>query len=373
MRSLVRPYLPVLFLLVLSPAVSTQPSAQAVDPSLPLRVIVKLRLQAAGDADQRLNEFRVRHGLGAPRSVHDARTRRRNGRRVDDRQLTEEVRRRFPACARRHSGSSPDLSNTYVFQASASSRAELAARLATLSSDPDVLFAEEDKVARITFGPNDPYYSTAGTWGQTYDDLYGLKKIGAGAAWDSGAGLGVTVAVVDTGIDYTHADLANNVWINPNEVLGNGIDDDANGYVDDVRGWDFIGTSYWQATPDADPADGHGHGTHVAGTIAAEGNNGAGIIGVAWQAKVMAVKGLDDGGSGYDSQLAGAIVYAADNGADVINASWGNRGSSQIIEDAVAYATSVGVVFVAAAGNSADDARRYYPRRSCERHHGCGV
>src|SRR5262249_52358184 len=200
-----------------------------------------------------------------------------------------------------------------------------------------------------------------GTWGQAYDDLYGLKKIGAATAWDSTAGEGVTVAVVDTGVDRAHPDLAANMWVNGGEVPGNGLDDDGNGYVDDVVGWDFVGANYSTPRPDADPRDGHGHGTHVSGTIAAVGNNGMGVIGVAWRARIMAVKGLDDYGYGLDSQLAAAVVYAADNGADVINASWGGAGSSQALQDAVDYATSLGVVFVAAAGNSGEDARGFYP------------
>src|SRR5712691_6534289 len=328
----------------LSPIAAVGTSA-AAGPAA--HVIVKLRPRLAAEAGAAVlgrgrplgaqaapagvRSFLQRHGLGALAPVHAARLAAgaRTGR--TDTALSAETRRRFAARARRRPGAfqPPDLSRTYRLEAAVASGPELEALLASLAADPDVEYAEEDKRAAISLVPNDPYFSSTGTWGQAYADLYGLKKIGADVAWDSAAGEGVTVAVVDTGVDYTHADLADNIWTNAGEIPGNGIDDDGNGYVDDVRGWDFVGASYNAPAPDADPGDGHGHGTHVAGTIAAEGNNGVGVIGVAWKARVMAVKGLDNGGSGLYSQLASAIVYAADNGADVINASWGGTGTTQ--------------------------------------------
>ncbi|MCB0371363.1 MAG: S8 family serine peptidase, partial [Bdellovibrionales bacterium] len=149
-----------------------------------------------------------------------------------------------------------------------------------------------------------------------YDDLWGLKKINTEDAWDLTQGEGVVVAVVDTGLDLTHADIAENVWTNEGEIPGNGIDDDQNGYIDDVHGWDF-------GDQDNDVDDFQGHGTHVAGTIAAVGNNSEGIIGVAPKSKIMPVKGFSSYGGGTTSSLAAAIVYAAMNGADVISNSWG--------------------------------------------------
>ena len=291
----------------------------------------------------------------------NVRARRESGRSVAEQ--AEAQRRRFPVRAQRAPAGAvaPDLANTVVLNLDHLSAAEVAETVRSLQADPDVLYAEEDQVVRIQYVPNDPFYSSSGHWGQGFDDLYGLKQIGAAQAWDTTRGQGVVVAVIDTGIDYNHPDLGANIWTNPREIPGNGIDDDANGYVDDSRGWDFVGPNYKSSVPDNDPGDVSGHGTHVAGTVAAVGDNNLGIVGVAWNAKVMAVRALDDDGYGTDSMLAEAIVYAADNGADVINASWGRRGTSQVLADAIAYAHSLGVVFVAAAGNDSIDAGEFVP------------
>jgi subtilisin family serine protease/PKD repeat protein len=271
---------------------------------------------------------------------------------LTERDAAGAVRQRFAARARRFRGTAPapTLSRTYVVEVAGT----VDQALSSLRADPEVEYAEKDKVVSVGLTPNDPYFSSTGTWGQAYDDLWGLKKIGAAAAWDTTAGQGVIVAVSDTGVDYAHPDLANNIWTNAAEIPGNAIDDDGNGYVDDTRGWDFV-------SRDNDPRDGHGHGTHVAGTIAAEGDNGVGVIGVAYRATIMPVRGLDNTGNGWDSDLAATITYAANNGADVINASWGGFGTSQTIANAVTYAHSLGVVVVVAAGNEGADARNYYP------------
>lgn len=203
--------------------------------------------------------------------------------------------------------------------------------------------------------PNDPYYSSTSSWGQPYDDLWGLKKIDIVNSWSKSDGEGVVVAVIDSGLDYNHEDIRDNVWINTQEIVGNNTDDDNNGYVDDVKGWDFI--TYDGSPDDNDPMDDVGHGTHVAGTIAAVTNNGIGVASVAPKSKIMTLKGLDSGGGAIDD-LARAILYAADNGARVINASWGGKVNSveelpQILADAVSYAHDIkDVVFVAAAGNN---------------------
>ena len=155
-------------------------------------------------------------------------------------------------------------------------------------------------------------------------------------------GEGVVVAVVDTGVDLDHPDLASQIWVNTDEIAGNGIDDDHNGYVDDVSGWDF-------ASNDNDPNDVYGHGTHVAGIIAAE-NNGIGSTGVAPDATIMPVRVLGSDGSGTASAVAAGIRYAAQNGADIINLSLGGSFSS-VIYAALQYAQSLDVLVVAAAGN----------------------
>ena len=223
-----------------------------------------------------------------------------------------------------------------------------------LKQDPDVEYAEPNYIMHAQIIPNDPYYNSSGTWGQPYDDLWGVKKIRCGQAWDISQGEGVVVAVIDTGVDYTHEDLAQNIWTNTDEIAGNGIDDDNNGYIDDVNGWDFTSGSN-------DPMDRFGHGTHCAGTIAAIGNNSIGVIGVAPKVKIMPVKGLDDTGSGSIDNLAACVKYAADNGANVLSCSWGGTGVSSVLTDAFHYADSKGCVCIAAAGNDNADAGASMP------------
>jgi len=225
------------------------------------------------------------------------------------------------------------------------------ALLRSYAQNPNVEYAEPNYIVTASAVPNDPYLS----------NLWGLHNIGqtggmvdadidAPEAWDvqTGSG-GLVVGVIDSGIDYNHPDLAANVWTNPGEIAGNGIDDDHNGYIDDVRGWDF-------ANNDNNPLDDYGHGTHVSGTIAAVGNNGVGIVGVAWQLKILPVKFLDATGTGTSFDAASAIVYAADMGAKVLNNSWGcDNCFPQVVEDAIAYADQQGVVFVASAGNETNN------------------
>ena len=183
-----------------------------------------------------------------------------------------------------HAKAVPEVSRTYVLDFGSLTPQEQARTLQRLKADPDVEFAEPTHTFSTNQLPNDPFLATSGTWGQPYQDLWGLFAINAPAAWDTAQGDGIVVAVVDTGVDYNHPDIAANIWTNVNEVDGNFIDDDGNGFVDDVRGWNFMFNNN-------DPSDHNGHGTHVAGTIAALGNNGIGVIGVAWHSQIMAVKG----------------------------------------------------------------------------------
>ena len=199
--------------------------------------------------------------------------------------------------------------------------------------------------------PNDP----------KYPEQWSLPLMKLPQAWAIEKGnRSVVIAIIDSGIDYRHNDLAPKAWINPREVPENGLDDDGNGYIDDVYGWDFTDAPNIQAEGDYlegdnEPIDESGHGTHVAGIAGAMPNNGIGIAGVAWQCPLMAIRaGLSLGGSSrmQDDDSASAIVYAADNGANVINMSWGSEHRSFVIQDAIDYAYAYGAVLVAAAGNS---------------------
>jgi subtilisin family serine protease len=331
-----------------------------VEGALPLS---SMSLDARTASPGRVGGFFARHGALRLTPLYASLVRQKKLTGLSEPALMQDVRRRFAARAARRRGAfvPRELGRTYVLELAGLDAAGIASRLAALRADPDVEYAEADQRYAVNLVPNDPYFSSIGSWGQTYADLYGIKKINAPTAWDTTAGSGVVVAIVDTGLDVHHPDIAANVWTNTAEIPGNGIDDDGNGFVDDVHGWDFIGASYASPTPDNDPADLYGHGTHVAGTIAGVGNNNRGVIGVAWGAKVMPVRGLDNDGYGDDVSLSQAIQYAAANGADVMNNSWGGGGPSQTITDAMQYAYDLGVVIVAAAGNSSMDASQFFP------------
>jgi subtilisin family serine protease/PKD repeat protein len=227
-----------------------------------------------------------------------------------------------------------------------------------LRRNPAVERVEPNYEVRAELVPDDPRFAeqwalhNIGQTGGVAD-----ADIDAPEGWDVATGSAeIVVAVIDTGVDARHPDLAANMWLNPNEVPGNGSDDDGNGYVDDVYGYDFRNNH-------GDPIDDHGHGTHVAGIIAAAGNNGAGVSGVAWRARIMSVKFLGADGSGWISDAVNAVLYAADNGARVMNNSWGGGGFSQALRDAIAVANDAGILFVVAAGNnsSSNDSVPFYP------------
>ena len=223
---------------------------------------------------------------------------------------------------------------------------DVASALDAYRGDPNVLYAEPNYRVFATQTPNDPRYAelwglnNAGQTGGTID-----VDVDAPEAWDVTTGGNTLIAVIDTGVDYTHEDLAANMWTNPGEAPGDGIDNDGNGFIDDVHGYDF-------ANDDGDPMDDQGHGTHVAGTIGAVGNNGIGVTGVNWNARIMAVKFLDSGGSGSTADAIDAISYATAQGAKISNNSWGGyEPFSQAMNDAIAAAGAAGQVFVAGAGN----------------------
>ncbi len=228
--------------------------------------------------------------------------------------------------------------------------------------DPLVEDAQPNFIYHSCVFPDDPSFPSQ--WGlhNTGQNVNGQggssdADVDGPEAWDIETGdPSIIVAVIDTGVDYRHPDLAGNIWHNSGEIAGNGLDDDGNGFVDDTVGYDFL-------DGDNDPMDPSGHGTHVAGIIAAEGNNGTGITGVGWTLKIMALKAGGASGFFLSSTLIQAINYAVDNGAKVINASWGGDDSDPAMRGAIDNAKTQGVLFVAAAGNSGRniDSQPFYP------------
>ncbi|MDY6844141.1 MAG: S8 family serine peptidase [Thermodesulfobacteriota bacterium] len=231
--------------------------------------------------------------------------------------------------------------------------------LAIFQDDPNVEYAEPNYYCYATITPDDEYFENL--WGihnsgQTVNGRSGIvdADIDVPEAWDTITGSSnVIVAVIDSGVDYVHPDLSDNIWINQGEISENGIDDDGNGYLDDVVGWDFV-------DGDNMPLDSDNHGTHVAGTIAAVGNNSIGITGVSWSANIIVLRFLNAFGVGYTSDAIYAIEYANENGAHVINCSWGSSGYSQALKDAIDASPAV---VVCAAGNtySDNDTDPHYP------------
>jgi subtilisin family serine protease len=231
-------------------------------------------------------------------------------------------------------------------------KAEDVARILTR---PDIESVEPDSKVKVLFDTNDPIYS------QQYS-LNGEFGSRISQAWDTTTGSRrAVVAIIDTGLDLTHPDLAGNLWTNPNEKRGNKRDDDASGCVDDVNGCDFV-------NKDGSPQDDNGHGTHVAGIVAAIGNNSAGVSGVAWGSRIFAIKALDAQGSGFTSTIAKAIDYITSlksKGAPIvaINLSLGGGSYSNAIYRAVERARNHDLLIVAAAGNetSNNDINPLYP------------
>lgn len=255
----------------------------------------------------------------------------------------------------------PDL--TTVYSLKIADDADVLEAVAAFSACAGVEYAQPAYVGEICAPPDDPYWLSNDSWHQGYDDLWGLKRMGCLDAWSHSAGSGTVVAVVDTGVDYLHEELHDNMWVNTLEDLnGNGhwdsgdinfSDDDQNGYLDDVNGCNWVTGQYMD--PYGNPMDDNGHGTHVAGTIAAIGYNATGVIGVAYEARVMALKVFNSGGGLYDWDLedvGDSIVYAVDNGADVINCSWRLAAWDWPVSNGIQYAEAMGCLVVCAAGNS---------------------
>lgn len=230
-------------------------------------------------------------------------------------------------------------------------------RVEALSRNPNVEFAEPNYIVTLTDFPT-PFDD------KFRGELWGMHNLGqdggtadadidAPEAWAYTTGSqDVVIGVIDTGIDYNHPDLQGNIWTNPGEIAGNGIDDDGNGFVDDVRGWDF-------GDDDNDPMDTNGHGTHVAGTIGARGNNGIGVVGVNWNVRLMPIKIIASTGVGNSSDTIDGILYASrfkdssgNNLVRITNNSW-STSKSKALQNAIA---SSGALFVASAGNDGSSA-----------------
>ncbi|HID56569.1 TPA: hypothetical protein EYP37_08570 [Candidatus Poribacteria bacterium] len=220
-------------------------------------------------------------------------------------------------------------------------------------SDPDIRYIQPNYLYRpcAEVIPNDPRFS----------EQWNMERIRMSEAWSLEKGSEeVVIAIVDTGVNYEHEDIKGKIWRNTDEVPGNGLDDDGNGFVDDYIGWDFTDAPTMPGRGDYtkwdnDPMDEGGHGSHVAGIAGAQPDNSIGIAGVAWRCRIMPVRAgfrvLTGGTYLQDDDAAAAIVYAADNGARIINMSWGDEEPSPLIRDAIDYAYSRGCVLVAAAGN----------------------
>lgn len=244
----------------------------------------------------------------------------------------------------------------------------IAAAVRGLQQDPNVEFAEPNWVYQHQATSNDPYYTGGSLWGMYGDDVtppanqYGSQADEAWGLGNTGSDT-VYVGIIDEGYMYTHEDLAANAGTNPGEIAGNGIDDDGNGYKDDVYGWDFAGNnnSVFDGTADD-------HGTHVAGTIGAVGGNGKGVVGVCWNVKLLNAKFLGTRG-GTTANAIKAVDYFTDlktrHGLNIVasNNSWGGGGFSQALKDAIDRAAARDILFVAAAGNSSsnNDTTPSYP------------
>jgi len=230
----------------------------------------------------------------------------------------------------------------HIFLLKLAPDANIADAVSAIELSPEVDWAEPDYLAYpaaetlIDNVPNDPFYSFQ----------WGLPRVQAPSAWDITTGLPtVTIAIIDSGIDFGHEDLSGQVWVNPGEIASNGLDDDNNGFIDDINGWDFV-------AEDNNPLDDNGHGTQVAGVVAAATNNTTGIAGICWNCRIMPIKVMQVSGAANYSDIAQGVLYAARKGARVINLSLGGYSDSIALHAAIQEASNTyGAVVVAGAGN----------------------
>ncbi len=241
---------------------------------------------------------------------------------------------------------------------------DVMAAIKRISRNPAVEYAEPNYLVKAIGTPDDPNFSQL--WGMHNTGQNGGTNdadIDAVEAWDITTGdSNIVIGVIDTGVDYNHEDLQGNIWTNPGEIAGNGIDDDGNGVIDDIHGYSAVNDN-------GDPMDQNGHGTHVSGTIGAQGNDGVGVVGVNWDVTIVGCQFLDAGGSGSTAGAIACIDYMTNlkvnHGVNIkaTNNSWGGGSFSQALKDSIDAAGDAGILFAAAAGNSAvdNDANPSYP------------
>ena len=274
--------------------------------------------------------------------------------------LLEELNEKYQVSSiekifKKHEGT--NLDNIYSLKVP--NEADILSITADYSSQTFFEYAEPNYLIELLGIPNDESFDLQ--WGlHNTGQVINHKKgtpdvdIDAPETWDIETGSSdITIAIIDTGVDYTHPDLADNIWTNDDEIPDNGIDDDDNGYIDDTIGWDYIGKIPMFPKPDNDPLDDFGHGTHCAGIASGIGNNGIGISGVSWNCKIMTLKtagGLI--GKVSVKGTAQAIAYATDNGADIISMSFAGTSPLSTIKDALDYAHEKDVVLIAGSGNN---------------------
>ncbi|MFH1038407.1 MAG: S8 family serine peptidase [PVC group bacterium] len=393
------------------------------DAVVPGRILVKFTPATAsyyrryGRLPWRVAGMNRTYGVKEIRPLFPGMVKRMKSQRMSFQKHVEEIKKKFPVrAARARSGAQiPDISLWYRLEMDEGVDIGAAAKEYGDLSEVDlacpVSYAQlnSDPLPEVPYIPDDEFIEDAanpghfreGSWGQDYPDLWRLQKIQAIEAWnafdknnnglfDGGEtppGGGIVVAVVDSGVDYGHEDLKQNIWQNPGEDLdGDGVlqwdaigqtwvldpddldgeDSDGNGFADDLVGWN-VQPDIENGEKEYDPRDGYGHGTHCAGVIAAVANNGIGIAGVAPFSKIMAVNGAGSD-KGLDSFVEG-LQYAVDNGADVVNNSWGHHSPYPIdppVEEVVRYAYGLGVILVFAAGNNGDDVAYYSPNNMDE-------
>jgi len=354
-------------LLILSTVAALASAASNFVPNryVPNEILVKFRATANGDVNSQSGSEQAGNGLSLARDLEELRARYKvrtikplvenfgqKQQRLKSLQkkspvlLTDKEKHILARLKRAPKGQTiPDLGRIYRIELDDSGGQAIEEVLQAYRSHPNVEYAELNHIVSIDAVPDDPLYSTQ----------WSLDVINAEEAWDTNTGSPqMIVAVVDSGIDYNHRDLNDNMWVNAAEMNGlDAVDDDENGYVDDIYGYNFVYNN-------SDPVDDHGHGTHCAGIIAAEGNNGLDITGVCWNTKIMAIKFLGSLGEGSTADAVLSMYYAVANGADVISNSWGSEEESEVLQDAIDYAYSQGVIMVAAAGNNNSD-KPHYP------------